>query len=105
MSVTLLSLPHSCLLVYSLVRRYGSLTRDMSSVMTDQPCAPAEGAVKSGEAETQSETDAVNVRHEDYGTTGTTSLQVICLKYSMLLYLLCGHDSAFLIFDRFRFNF
>jgi len=39
-------------------------------------CPAAETAVKSADVDTQSETDAVNVRHEDYGTTGTTSLQV-----------------------------
>jgi len=63
------------------VRRHGSLTKDVSSIITGRPCPPAESALKStdrqsGDVDTQSETDAVNIRHEDYGTTGTTSLQV-----------------------------
>jgi len=58
------------------VRRHGSLTKDVSSIITGRPCPPAESVAKSGDVDTQSETDAVNVRHEDYGTTGTTSLQV-----------------------------
>lgn len=66
----------SVCLCCSLVRRHGLLTKDVSSVITGRTCAPAETAVKLRDADTQSETDAVNVRHEDYGTTGTTSLQV-----------------------------
>jgi len=62
--------------VGSLVRRHGSLTKDISSIVMGRSCPAAETAVKSADVDTQSETDAVNVRHEDYGTTGTTSLQV-----------------------------
>ena len=61
---------------HSLVRRHGSLTKELSSILTGRQCPPAESTLKSADVDTQSETDAVNVRHEDYGTTGTTSLQV-----------------------------
>jgi len=61
-----------------LVRRHGSLTKELSSLLTGRQCAPGESTLKAADVDTQSETDAVNVRHEDYGTTGTTSLQV-CL--------------------------
>ena len=95
----------SVCLLCSLVRRHGSLTKDVSSIITGRPCPPAESAAKSGDVDTQSETDAVNVRHEDYGTTGTTSLQAsqhrkhasrLCASLNMHTHFLNSHFEIFL---------
>ena len=104
---------NSVCLLCSLVRRHASLTEDVSGVTTGRPRPPTESAVKSGDLDTQSETDAVNVRHEDYGTTGTTSLQVsrysssskrahagkLCVLYWIHTYIDCvsGHFLGFLV--------
>ena len=96
----------SVCLLCSLVRRHGSLTKDVSSIITGRPCPPAESAAKSGDVDTQSETDAVNVRHEDYGTTGTTSLQAsqhrkhasrLCASLNMYTHFLNSHFLDFLV--------